>query len=59
MLEMKSEGSRDPGGKPARDSAGQRLRYNFDRYEDCGCVDRWEAEGGQVVGEDQADPKPG
>jgi hypothetical protein len=25
----------------------------FDRYEDCGCVDRWEAEGGRVVGEAQ------
>lgn len=25
----------------------------FDRYEDCDCVDRWEAEGGRVVGEAQ------
>jgi hypothetical protein len=25
----------------------------FDRYEGCGCVDRWEAEGGRVVGEAQ------
>jgi hypothetical protein len=25
----------------------------FDRYEDCGCLDRWEAEGGRVVGEAQ------
>jgi hypothetical protein len=25
-------------------------RKGFDSYEDCDCVDRWEAEGGPVVG---------
>jgi hypothetical protein len=33
-------------------------KRKFDRYEDCGCVDRWEAEGGRVAGEDQADARP-
>jgi hypothetical protein len=38
---------------------GAKLRKRkFDRYEDCGCVDRWEAEGGRVAGEDQADARP-
>lgn len=32
---------------------------HFDSYEECGCVDRWEAEGGPVVGEDQRDTSAG
>lgn len=30
-------------------------RKPLDSYEECGCVDRWEAEGGHVVGEDQGE----
>lgn len=34
-------------------------KKHFDSYEECGCVDRWEAEGGPVVGEDQSETPAG
>ncbi len=56
MLENKSSGP--PLSAPAnsavqRDAGGKRRKKTFDSYEECGCVDRWEAEGGPVIGEDQ------
>jgi hypothetical protein len=45
--------SRRPQNTVRRNIAETHGIKTFDRYEDCGCVDRWEAEGGRVVGEAQ------
>lgn len=44
-----------PKGAPHGQAAASLRRKVFDRYEDCGCVDRWETEGGPAVGEDDED----
>lgn len=43
---------RRPSARPRRSAAKRRDEKAFDGYEDCGCVGRWETEGGSVVGED-------
>lgn len=50
---------RRPGARPHQSAGKRRGDKTFDGYEDCGCVGRWETEGGAVVGEDRNGPTAG